>query len=165
MCQCHLFRFLWVGKIPWRRKWQPTPVFLPGESHGWKSLVGYSPRGCEESYMTERLHSLRSTKLLNFDQVQFFFLLLLILSVSYLRNYWWIQGHEDLHLFYVKSFIVLVLTFRISILILFWINFCMLCEALFYFLHVAIQFLSIIYWKDYSFPPNYLIPLVKINWP
>ena len=34
----------WVGKIPWRRKWQPTPVFLPGESHGWRSLVGYSPR-------------------------------------------------------------------------------------------------------------------------
>ena len=35
----------WVGKIPWRRKWQPTPVFLPGESHGLRSLVGYSPRG------------------------------------------------------------------------------------------------------------------------
>ncbi len=34
----------WVGKIPWRRKWQPTPVLLPGESHGWRSLVGYSPR-------------------------------------------------------------------------------------------------------------------------
>ena len=32
----------WVGKIPWRRKWQPTPVFLPGKSHGQKSLVGYS---------------------------------------------------------------------------------------------------------------------------
>jgi len=31
-----------VGKIPWRRKWQPTPVFLPRESHGQKSLVGYS---------------------------------------------------------------------------------------------------------------------------
>ena len=31
----------WVGKIPWRRKWQPTPVFLPGESHGRRSLVGY----------------------------------------------------------------------------------------------------------------------------
>ena len=31
-----------VGKIPWRRKWQPTPVFLPGESHGQRSLVGYS---------------------------------------------------------------------------------------------------------------------------
>ena len=35
----------WVGKIPWRRPWQPTPVFLPGESHGQRSLVGYSPRG------------------------------------------------------------------------------------------------------------------------
>ena len=32
----------WVGKISWRRKWQPTPVFLPGKSHGWRSLVGYS---------------------------------------------------------------------------------------------------------------------------
>ena len=31
-----------VRKIPWRREWQPTPVFLPGESHGWRSLVGYS---------------------------------------------------------------------------------------------------------------------------
>ena len=35
----------WVGKIPWRRAWQPTPVFLPGESHGQGSLVGYSPSG------------------------------------------------------------------------------------------------------------------------
>ena len=34
---------LWVGKIPWRRKWQPMPVFLPGESHGQRSLAGYSP--------------------------------------------------------------------------------------------------------------------------
>ena len=33
----------WVRKIPWRRKWQPTPVFLPGKSHGQRSLVGYSP--------------------------------------------------------------------------------------------------------------------------
>ena len=40
----------------WRRKWQPTPVFLPGKSHGWRSLVGCSPWGCEESDMTERLH-------------------------------------------------------------------------------------------------------------
>ena len=34
-----------LGKIPWRRKWQPTPVFLPGESHGVRSLAGYSPQG------------------------------------------------------------------------------------------------------------------------
>ena len=33
----------WVGKIPWRRKWQPTPLFLPGELHGQRSLEGYSP--------------------------------------------------------------------------------------------------------------------------
>ena len=35
----------WVGKMPWRRKWQSTPVFLPGELHGQRSLVGYSPWG------------------------------------------------------------------------------------------------------------------------
>ena len=34
-----------VGKISWRRKWQPTPIFLPGKSHGWRSLVDYSPWG------------------------------------------------------------------------------------------------------------------------
>ena len=38
----------WVGKIPWRRKWQPTPVFLSGESHGQRSLVGYSLWGHKE---------------------------------------------------------------------------------------------------------------------
>ena len=45
-----------VKKIPWRRKWQPSPVFLPGESHGWRNLVGYSPQGRKESDMTEQLH-------------------------------------------------------------------------------------------------------------
>ena len=44
----------WVRKIPWRRKGQPTPVFLPGESHGQRSLVGYSPWGPKESDMTEQ---------------------------------------------------------------------------------------------------------------
>jgi len=39
---------LWVRKIPWRRKWQPTPVFLPEEFHGQRSLVGYSPWDCKE---------------------------------------------------------------------------------------------------------------------
>ena len=46
----------WVKKISWRRKWQPTPGFLPGKSHGWWNLVGYSPWGHKESDMTERLH-------------------------------------------------------------------------------------------------------------
>ena len=47
----------WVGKI-WRRKWQPTPVFLPGKSHGRRKLVGYRFHGIAESDMTERLHFL-----------------------------------------------------------------------------------------------------------
>ena len=43
-CQCRSLGFdPWVRKIPWRRKWQPTPVFLPGKSHGQRSLAGYSP--------------------------------------------------------------------------------------------------------------------------
>ena len=42
-----------VGKIPWGREWQPTPVFLPGEFHGQRSLVGYSPWGPKELDVTE----------------------------------------------------------------------------------------------------------------
>ena len=58
-CQCrrhkrHQFN-PWVRKIPWKRKWQPTPVFLPGKSHGQKSLVDYSSWGHKESDMTEQL--------------------------------------------------------------------------------------------------------------
>ena len=47
----------WVRKIPWRRKWQPAPVLLPGKFHGRRSLVGYSPRDRKESDMTEQLHT------------------------------------------------------------------------------------------------------------
>ena len=58
-CQCRRCkrcRFSpWVGKIPWKRKWQHTPVFLPGKFHGQRSLVGYSPRDHKESVTTERL--------------------------------------------------------------------------------------------------------------
>ena len=42
--------------ILWRRKWQLTPVLLPGKSHGWRSLLGYSPWGCKELDTTEQLH-------------------------------------------------------------------------------------------------------------
>ena len=42
-----------VGKIPWSRKWQPTPVFLPGEFHGQSSLVGYNPWGLKELDTTD----------------------------------------------------------------------------------------------------------------
>ena len=49
-CQCRRCGFNpWVEKIPWRRNWQPkpTPVFLPGEFHGWRNVVGYNPWGCK----------------------------------------------------------------------------------------------------------------------
>ena len=56
-CHCRICRRRrfnpWVRKIPWRRAWQPTPVFLPGESHGQRSLGGYSPWCHKESDMTK----------------------------------------------------------------------------------------------------------------
>ena len=51
----------WVGKIPWRRAWQPISVFLPGEFHGQRSLVGYSPWGCKESDKTDSLRITQHT--------------------------------------------------------------------------------------------------------
>ena len=60
-CQCrrHKRRGFdpWVRKIPWRRKWQPTPGFLPGAFHEQRSLTGCSPRGCKGSDVTECTHT------------------------------------------------------------------------------------------------------------
>ena len=56
VCQCRRHGFdPWVRKTPGRRKWQPTPVFLPGELHGQRRLTGCSPRGHKESDTTEQL--------------------------------------------------------------------------------------------------------------
>ena len=59
-CQCrrHKRRGFdpWVGTIPWRRKWQPTPVFLAGESHGQRSLKGYSPQSCKSTHLSSIHH-------------------------------------------------------------------------------------------------------------
>ena len=56
ICKCKKCRFdHWVGKIPWKRKQQPTPVFLPGKSHGQKRLVGYGPWVYKELDTTELL--------------------------------------------------------------------------------------------------------------
>ena len=49
----------WVRKTPWRRAWQPTPAFLPGESYGQRSLVDYSPGDREESDMTKATEHIR----------------------------------------------------------------------------------------------------------
>ena len=55
-CKGHRFD-PWVGKVLWRKKWPPAPLFLPGESHGQRSLAGYSPQGRKESDTTERLNN------------------------------------------------------------------------------------------------------------
>ena len=55
-CQCRRLEFdSWVRKIPWNKKWQPTPGFLLGKLHGQRSLEGCSPWGCRESDMTDQL--------------------------------------------------------------------------------------------------------------
>ena len=55
ICRSHGFN-PWIGKIPWRRKWQPTPIFLPGKSHGQRSLADYSSWGHKKSDTTKRLN-------------------------------------------------------------------------------------------------------------
>ena len=62
-CQCRRWEFNpWVRKIPWRRKWLLTPVFLPQESCGQRCLAGYSPYGCKESELTKVTEHARITK-------------------------------------------------------------------------------------------------------
>ena len=67
-CQCRRLRRCgfhpWVGKIPWRRAWQPSPVFLPGESPGQRSLVGCSPWGLKVCDVTEHTYTHNHTKVL-----------------------------------------------------------------------------------------------------
>ena len=58
-CRRHVFD-PWIGKIPWRRKWKLTPVFLSGKSHRQRRLAGYNPWGHKESNTTERLTLLSS---------------------------------------------------------------------------------------------------------
>ena len=59
-CKRHVFN-PWVEKMPWRRRWLPTPVFLPGKSHGQRSLVGYGPWGHKHDWPTEHIHTEEST--------------------------------------------------------------------------------------------------------
>ena len=61
---------LWVGKIPWRREWLPTPVFLPGEFHGQRSLVGHSPWGHKELDMAEQLSTAQPKNLLRAQRME-----------------------------------------------------------------------------------------------
>ena len=83
----------WVWKIPWRKKWQPTPLFLDGKSHGQRNLVGYSQCGCRESAKQQQGMSHQSPCYgpainLSLFQSQTFWYCLASLYI----------GHTDLHL-------------------------------------------------------------------
>ena len=78
-CQCRRHKFdPWVRKIPWRRKWQPTPVFLPGKSHRQRSLVGYTVHGVtrfRHNLVTKQLHK---TKIFNASKIVYYLYMLVI---------------------------------------------------------------------------------------
>ena len=108
----------WVGKIPWRRKWHPTPVLFPGKSHGQRSVVGYGLWGRKESDTTERLHfplTLRNGTFQSFKQKIGFFSLVLgdtshwlslpfVLQNRLIRGpHWWHQRFPNSPLFWVWS--------------------------------------------------------------
>ena len=68
----------WVRNIPWRKKWQPTPVFSPGESHGQRNLAGYSPWGCKRvrhNLVTKKKKTPKVNHHLCLQQVIIFFLM------------------------------------------------------------------------------------------
>ena len=90
----------WVGKIPWRREWLPTPVFLPGESHGQRSLVGYTVRGVTKSWTTERLTFIGLPFLIIWK-------FLFQFASQFQNNFYWFHGsflwllsHKSINFFY-----------------------------------------------------------------
>ena len=100
--QCRRCRFNhWVGKIPWRRKWLPTPVFLLGKSHGQRSLPSYSLWGCKESDMiwptlsdlfNSVYYTLGQFILLHLAVFHLFYDWVKVIAYPYLLNpivYWW----------------------------------------------------------------------------
>ena len=92
-CQCKRRGFdPWVGKIPWRRKWQLTTVFLPGKFHGQRSLAGYSPRGHKESDMTE--HECKKKKSLRMlGHISFYLVCIHIQKITKLAFHW--SSHQN----------------------------------------------------------------------
>ena len=78
-----------VEKIPWRRAWQPTPVFLPGKFHGQRSLAGYSPWDCKELDVTECTHVYTHTHTSGITLLWFQFCLL---NISCYWSWYWSSG-------------------------------------------------------------------------
>ena len=84
--QCRRLGFdHWWGKILWRRKWQPTAVFLPGKSHGHRSLADYSSQGCKESETAEHSTAQGIFRFFIFPR----FLIFSQRHISYSRLFFW----------------------------------------------------------------------------
>ena len=89
-CQCRRHGFSSWVKIPWRRKCQPTPVFLPGKSHGWRSLASYSPLGhkrARHNLVTEKQKYLNQPNMTDFPNLSYHWVLLAIVVQS-LNHVW-----------------------------------------------------------------------------
>ena len=92
ICQCRRHRRRgfnpWVRKIPWSRKWQPTPVFMPGKSHGHKSLADYSPWSHKESDTTEHTHCIKSLDWCQqFRKFEFLFSVYYLCLINHLNSF------------------------------------------------------------------------------
>ena len=86
--QCRRCRFHpWAGKVPWRRKWQPTPVFLPGKYHGQRGLAGCSRWGLKEMDLTKWLNNNNVQRVFKkFWQVQIELSVKLFLFICFITN-------------------------------------------------------------------------------
>ena len=87
----------WVGKIPWRRKWLPTPVFLPREFQGQKSLAGCSPWGHKESGMTEQFHF---PSFFLIHNIKFYLFKCIVLWLAYLT-----MSSRFIHVWHLSDFL------------------------------------------------------------
>ena len=102
--------YLRVRKIPWRKQWQPTPVFLPGEFHRQRSLAGYSPWGHKESDTTKRLSlshvwALFITKLFNLQMYHKYFLLVCYLLAKFSMIFKFLILYNQLSIFSFSVFV------------------------------------------------------------
>ena len=91
-CQCRTCEFNpWVREILWGRKWQPTPVFLPGKFHGQRSLVGFSPWGCK-NVGHDLVTKEQLTKVsYEFERLSFVISLARIIILSFQSVYKWLK--------------------------------------------------------------------------
>ena len=104
----------WVRKIPWRRKRQPTPVFLAGKFHRLRRLVGYSPWGRKESDMTERFHfhfHFAVQKLINLIRSHFYFISI-ALGDLHKKTLIWLMPENILPVISFRGFMVSCFMFK-----------------------------------------------------